>query len=170
MFNRTAPAFAAGLAFAVVAGGGIAFAASGQDAPAADRGTAPKWASVKSATRSYDRMGVPIDLDDNGVTDAIAALSNCPRGTQMTGGGSVDFTTTGHPLLSVPDPDGKEAWFVAVGVDESADEDPSAVMATVVCWSPKGQPRGGHRVAARPVAGPVPARLVAMLKERATAR
>ena len=166
MFKRTAPAFAAGIIFAAATGAGVTYAANDSGDTAAKK--APKYASVKAATRSYDAAGVELDLDDNGWVDAIGAYAECPRGTQMTGGGPFDGTETGYILTSSPDVDGYEAWVTIIGVREDTYESPDNVFSTVTCWNPKGQPPGGYRVATgKPV---FPQRIIDKLAKSVTVR
>lgn len=163
MFTRTVPAFAAGIAFALMAGSGITYATTHGSGSASPK-MVTKYASIKSATRSYDASGVAIDRDEDGLTDAIAAYSGCPKGTQMTGGGISDSTSTGWMLMNAPDTEGSEGWVVAVAVNESVTEDPGNLWASVTCWSPKGNPPGGYRTGTSAPAEPLPAGLVRELK------
>lgn len=163
MLARTTPAFLCGVIFAIAAGGGVAVAT--QD-DTADRRS---YASKKAATKSYDAMGVEIDLDGNGFTDVIGAYASCPRGTQMTGGGFYDLTYSGITGISVPDPDGEEGWLVAVFVDENEFEDPDNVAASVVCWYAKGTPRGGYR-AVPETAADLPESALEAIREAAAKR
>ena len=135
MFKNTLPAFAAGAIFAVaVAGGGAVAVAANHDDTAARSSSAPR-------TGAYDAPGVALDLDENGYTDTIAVMLKCPKGTQMTGGGGGDLTTSGYPLLSAPDQ--YEKWIYAVGVSEQATEDPTNVFGSIVCFSKDGTHLGG---------------------------
>lgn len=149
------PSFIGGILVAIVAGSGVAIAH--QDDAARDQ-----YASKRAATRSYDGISEAYDFDEDGYADIVIAYSLCPRGTQMTGGGSANLTRTGLELASAPDLSGKEAWYTAVAIDESVREDPDALVATVVCWSPKGTPSGGYRTAAP--AEEVPAEVVAEVR------
>lgn len=130
MFKNTLPAFAAGAIFAVaVAGGGAVAFATNHDGTVARSGTGPR-------TGAFDAAGLAYDLDENGLTDAIAAVLKCPKGTQLTGGGGGDVTTTGYPLVGAPD--NYEKWVYAVGVSEDTTEDPNNVFGSVVCFSKDG--------------------------------
>ncbi len=211
MFNRIAPAFAAGAIFAVLVAGTGAYAATGgsfilghtntaskittltssgtalsvksQHGPALavnndarvanlnadklDGQSAGSFASARAKTGSHDAGGTELDLDGNGLVDAIAGYAECPAGSQMTGGGGGDFTATGYLLTSAPDPDGYEAWLFAVGVSENYSEDPTSVFASVTCWDPTGnQPSGTYRSGARPL----PAHALKLLERAAPSR
>ena len=168
MLNRSVPAFTAGVIFAVLTGGGITYAATGHSDRTADRG-AVKWASVKSKTHSYNASGVALDLDDNGYTDTIATYRKCPRGTQMTGGGVQDYTSTGWQVMNAPDDTGAEAWMTAVSVDESVGEDPSNLIGSVECWSPRATISGGYRTSTAVPKSVIPARMVRELAAHAPA-
>lgn len=165
MFKRTAPAFAAGIIFAAATGAGVTYAANDGGDAAAKK--APKYASIKAATRSYDASGYALDLDKDGYTDAYGAYAECPPGTQVTGGGPYDATSTGYIITSSPDVDGYEAWVTIVGILDDETEGPDAVWSTVTCWSPSGQPRGGYRVA---TTKQFPQRIIDKLAERVTMR
>ena len=135
MFKNTLPAFAAGAIFAVaVAGGGAVAVAANHDDTAARSSSAPR-------TGAFDAVGSAYDTDGNGLTDAIAVSLKCPRGTQMTGGGGGDLTTTGYQLFNAPDT--SEKWFYAVGVSEDTVEDPANVFGSIVCFSKDGTHLGG---------------------------
>lgn len=95
-------------------------------------------ARSNSRTGSYDASGILLDTDSNGLDDAIVAYVECPNGSQMTGGGVADYTSTGFPIESAPDTDGAEGWFVAVGISEEVAEDPDNLFATVVCLDLRG--------------------------------
>jgi hypothetical protein len=159
MFRKSLPAFAAGAVFAVaIAGGGVsAFAGShGSD----------QRTTSKARTGAYDFYGEAFDLNDNGYTDTIAAVAQCPRGTQMTGGGGVDGTSTGWMVANAPMD--HESWLFAVVVNEDVSESPEDLTASVVCWSASGRNLGGSY---RPATTrPVPARELAALRAAVAAR
>jgi hypothetical protein len=112
-------------------------------------------------TGSFDFPGAPVDLDDNGLVDTIVASGTCPTGTQLTGGGMGDFTSTGQVVVNGPDVD-PESWTVAVAVDE--------VHASVVCYSPTGAVAGAYGAARGTTAGSLSPALTRRLTEAAEAR
>ncbi|GAB3783868.1 hypothetical protein [Nocardioides ungokensis] len=157
MIKKSLPAFAAGAIFAIAAAGGGVAAFAGDSTTAARAGTTPK-------TGSYDATGVSLDTDNNGYTDVIAALVKCPRGTQMTGGGGGDFTSTGYLLMNSPDR--YEKWMFAVGVDETVTENPANVYGSIVCYSKDGSHLGGsYRTTTSVQSEPIPAADLALLRK-----
>lgn len=90
-----------------------------------------------------DATGTAVDSDNNGKTDTIVASATCPTGTQRSGGGAFDGTTSGYIFLNAPDTN--NSWTVAVGVDEATTEDPTKVTAAVVCYNPAGAVAGAQR-------------------------
>ena len=79
------------------------------------------------------------DTTDDYANDTIVAYAECPAGSQLTGGGFEDYTSTGFVVANRADTGGPEAWVVVEGFDpsqgtESADD----VVASAVCYSPKG--------------------------------
>jgi hypothetical protein len=101
------------------------------------------FARAGGATGSFSIGGQLVDGDGNGLDDTILAVASCPAGTQMTGGGSADFTATGFMFLDAPDDQEPESWVVAVAIDENTTEDPADVTASVVCYNPRGAVPGG---------------------------
>lgn len=169
MFGRIAIPFAIGSAFAVLAGGSVGFAAN--DSGSADTSErAARYASAQAKTKSFDASGVSLDLDDDGLDDVLAAYARCPRGTQMTGGGIFDYTSTGYLIGSYPDTEGTEAWLAVVGIAEDTYESPDDLVASVTCWSPTGTPPGGYRQSTDTPQTQLPARIVDLLQERVTLR
>lgn len=108
-----------------------------------------KLALASGGVKAYDATGVGFDFDDVPGNEWIVAIAQCPAGTIRTGGGATDLTSTGYVVTSAPDTDNPNAWGVAVFVDQSLEvpEDPSDVFASVVCYSPRGVPSGGYRMA-----------------------
>ena len=102
-------------------------------------------------TGSFDAPGELVDTDDDTVTDTLVAYAGCPDGSQMTGGGATDLTASGYVVSSAPDAD-TEGWVVAVGIDPSASESGDDVVASVVCYNPKGAVAGSYGLAATPKA------------------
>ena len=113
------------------------------NADAVDGLSASSFARTAGRTGSFDFPGVAADFDSNGLTDTIVASGRCPAGTQLTGGGMGDFTSTGQVFVNGPDVD-PESWVVAVGVDETVTESPDDVYASVVCYSPTGPVAGSY--------------------------
>jgi hypothetical protein len=114
-----------------------------------DGWTSDDFALVSGETGSFDAPGELVDLDENGVSDTILAFASCPPGTQMTGGGSWNFTS-GYTLVDAPDVD--ESWLVAVAVEEGVQHNPEDVIASVVCYSPDGAVPGAYRSTGDPLA------------------
>ncbi len=106
---------------------------------------ASAFARTTGRTGVFDASGVELDLDENGYTDAIGAAAVCPPGTQMTGGGGSEVTSSG--MMFVNAPDAGESWLVVVAVDETVAETAGDVTASVVCYNPRGGMRGSYRVA-----------------------
>lgn len=103
-----------------------------------------EFAYAKGKTLALDYYAVELDLNENGDTDTIAALAECPRGTQATGGGGADFTATGATIFNAPVED--EGWLFAVWVDEGAHESSDDVFGSIVCYSPHGKEvRGSYK-------------------------
>lgn len=103
------------------------------------------FALASGNVKAYDVTGTLYDLDNNGSYDTIIASAGCPAGTRRTGGGIHDFTTTGYTVVNGPDTN--NSWTVIVGISETATEDPTNVVASIVCYSPRSVPTGGYRQA-----------------------
>ena len=103
------------------------------------------FALAAGNVKAYDFTGTPEDLDSNGVTDAIVASAACPSGTRRTGGGISDFTTSGYIITSGPDTN--NSWTAVIGISESTTEDPTNVVGSIICYSPRTTPSAGYRVA-----------------------
>jgi hypothetical protein len=116
-------------------------------------------------TGSFDVTGTSVDSDQNGQMDSIVATATCPSGTQMTGGGATDETTSGYLVSSAPAASG-EGWTVIVGIDENTTEDPSHVFASVVCYNPKGSVSGSYRAPHRTSAAAATAALTPALRTK----
>lgn len=113
---------------------------------------AGSFARTAGRTGSFDFSGQALDSDGNGKTDTIVASGACPSGTQLTGGGFIDGTQTGITVMNAADPDGPpESWLVAVSLDETVAEDPTAVMANVVCYKPTGPIAGAYGIAPKQI-------------------
>lgn len=123
------------------------------------------FARTTGKTGAFDSTGVLGDSDGNGLDDFIVAEATCPAGTQMTGGGIADFTTTGFQVLNAPDTD--ESWIVADVIDENTTEDPTSLTASVVCYSPTGTGLAGSYGLARQTEQPVSAAAYAIAKKAA---
>jgi hypothetical protein len=98
------------------------------------------FALKRGQAAALDEQGQPVDLDDppDGVNDAVIAISTCPTGTQLTGGGATDSTDTGQIWSSAPDLDIPESWTVVVGIDAATEQHATDVYATAVCYNPRG--------------------------------
>jgi len=105
--------------------------------------TAGKTGSIDGAGQAFSSSG------DGGPLDIIAAFADCPKGTQLTGGGVANWTATGFTVVSAPssDPAFGESWEVLVAVDPAAGEDPANVTATATCYNPTGAVAGSYGLA-----------------------
>ena len=106
------------------------------------------FARATAKTGAYDFSGVLVDIDEDGLDDAIVAQASCPSGSQLTGGGSADFTAKGYVVESAPYPN--ETYVVVALIDEATTEDPTNLIASAICWNPKGGLAGSYRKAATP--------------------
>lgn len=82
-----------------------------------------------------------IDTNANGVNDLFVASAVCPAGTKRTGGGASEFTASGLTFVNTADTG--NSWVVAVLTDDVTVEDPLDVVASVVCYNPRGGVSGG---------------------------
>ena len=105
--------------------------------------SASSFARTSGRTGSFDFPGEAMDFNQNGLTDTVVAVGSCPRGTQLTGGGMGDFTSSGQVFVNGPDVD-PESWTVAVAVDENATELADDVYASVICYNPTGAVAGSY--------------------------
>jgi hypothetical protein len=101
------------------------------------------------------------DTDSNGVDDLFIAYATCPPGTQRTGGGGIDFTLTG--LMWANTPVEGHGWAVAVSTDNVEVEAATDVLASVVCYNPRGAVPGAT---ARTAAPELPASVAERLVEK----
>lgn len=101
-----------------------------------DGRSAGHFAKARGKTGYIEVTGVPDDDDGNGFPDWITAIAECPSGTQMTGGGYQDYTASG--VVFVNGPDAGESWVVVTLTDNETNEDPEDLIASVVCYNPKG--------------------------------
>ena len=106
------------------------------------------FARATAKTGAFDFSGVLVDIDQNGLDDAIVAQASCPTGSQLTGGGSADYTTKGVVIESAPYPN--DTYVVVALIDEATVEDPTNLVASAICWNPKGGLTGSYRKAATP--------------------
>lgn len=102
-------------------------------------------------TGAYDADGELVDVDENGINESIIAIAECPGATEMTGGGSANFTESGVTLLDAPFD--QESWAVIVYVGEGSVDVGSDVTASVVCFSPDGSGLAGSYRTASPSDG-----------------
>lgn len=98
-------------------------------------------ALARGQAAALDQQGEPVDLDDppDGVDDVVIAISTCPAGTQLTGGGVTDSSDTGQIWSSAPDLDIAESWTVVVGIDAATEQHATDIFATAVCYNPRGR-------------------------------
>lgn len=107
----------------------------------------------------YDFPAEGFDMDGNMTFETFVASGTCPIGTRRTGGGVNDMTSTGAVFRNGPDVSGQ--WTVAAIVDPSVDHDPAKLVASVVCFSPRGVPADGYRTTA-PASAPSPQTLASI--------
>jgi hypothetical protein len=109
-----------------------------------------QFALASGTVKAYDAPAIGYDLDGSGKPETFIAEASCPAGTRRTGGGATDGTDFGVIVANAPDPKIANAWAVVVyDTDEAAEtQAPSAVKVSVVCYSPRGVPVAGYRVAA----------------------
>lgn len=111
------------------------------------------FALTRGQAGALDAQGEAVDLDDpaDGIDDAVIAISTCPSGTQLTGGGVSDSSDTGEIWSSAPDLDLAESWTVVVGIDAAVEQHATDVFATAVCYNPRGAVRdpGAYGLSAR---------------------
>lgn len=96
------------------------------------------FAYAAGKTGYVSNGGQSVDLNNDGVNDAIAAVAQCPTGSQLTGGGVEDGTSAGRVVAS--EPIGGGAWGVLVKADAS--ENPANVGSFAVCYNPHGAVSG----------------------------
>jgi hypothetical protein len=126
-----------------------------------------KFALAAGGVKAYDVPATGLSLDGDGLDEWFVAVGQCPAGTVRTGGGATDLTSTGFTVTNAPDTSTPNSWAVAVFVDQTAGEDPADVIASLVCYSPRGVPAGGYRVAQKDVAVAPSAALKAILSRKA---
>jgi hypothetical protein len=85
--------------------------------------------------------GLALDLNGNGITDAVGSIASCPVGSSLTGGGGVDATDTGYLLASSPTTDSR-GWLFAVGVTEGSGDTTGDTASYAMCWGANGKPAG----------------------------
>lgn len=106
--------------------------------------------SASAFARSTGQTGVisavsqPVDVDDDGTMDALAAYAACPAGTMVTGGGSENFTATGFTLADEP----MDGGWIALSTYDPAQDTADDVTAYVVCYNPLGAVRGATSLVA----------------------
>lgn len=106
-----------------------------------------RFALASGGVKAYDVPATGFSFDGDEFNEWFVAVAQCPAGTLRTGGGETDLTSTGFIVSSAPDTDTPNSWAVAAFVDQAAGDDPGDVFASVVCYSPRGVPAGGYRVA-----------------------
>jgi hypothetical protein len=82
--------------------------------------------------------GVFQDVDGDGAQDSLWAVAACPAGTQLTGGGTNNYTGNTTIISSSY----KGAWVSASIADPTADT-PDNVVAYAICYNPTGAVAGG---------------------------
>ncbi|MFZ2014274.1 MAG: hypothetical protein WAV00_10665 [Nocardioides sp.] len=126
------------------------------------------FALTRGKTGAFDFTGDTYDLDNNGIADAVIAYATCPAGTQMTGGGFVDQTSTGVVVLNAPDL--KESWGVGELITEGSGDTGSDVTASVVCYSPTGAHLSGSYRTHPGARLPARSRIVAQMRAKLAAQ
>ena len=125
-------------------------------------------ARTAGRTGSFDVDGLSFDLDLDTFPDTIIAEAQCPPGTQFTGGGHSNYTTSGVTLEAMPGITA-ESFVVIVGVDETVTENVQDVSAAVTCYSPTGAIEGSYR-SRRTTEASAATRLPAATVKKLTAR
>ena len=124
------------------------------------------FARSNARTGAYDATGTLVDSDNDGLDDLLVASVQCPAGSQMTGGGGIDFTNAGIMFYNAPDID--EAWITAVLLDENTPESADSVYASVVCYNATGSLAGSYRKVPTNLAA-IPTDVMARITKKATA-
>jgi hypothetical protein len=130
--------------------------------------SAAAFARSNAKTGAFDFTGIPMDADQDGMDDTIVASAQCPAGSQMTGGGATDLTSSGITFINAPYPD--ETWVAAVVIDEPVVESADNVIASVVCYDADGGTLTGSYRKTPAASAAVPADLMAKVVQRAAAR
>jgi hypothetical protein len=123
------------------------------------------FARSTGKTGAFDFYGTAVDLDGNGLADALIGGATCPAGTQATGGGVTDLSATGIGFINAPDTE--EAWLGAVLINEGSGDTGTDLIVSVVCYSPNGTRLTGSY---KPQAAKVTTAQVRVVKRYAAAR
>jgi hypothetical protein len=84
-------------------------------------------------------QGVFMDVNADGVMDALFAAATCPAGTRLTGGGIVNAASFDTVIDTASDDN--TTWLAATPADPAADTVDDLVV-TAMCFSPKGSMPG----------------------------
>jgi hypothetical protein len=106
--------------------------------------SASQLARTGGRTGSVDYSGQLIDVTGDGIGDTVVAVADCPAGTQLTGGGFEDYTSTGVLVFSSPSTSTGEGWIVAVAVAQGSGDTGADVTANAVCYNPLGGVPGAY--------------------------
>lgn len=105
------------------------------DAESVDGLDSTALALASGATAYVVANGVFVDLDSNGVADALIAIATCPAGTKLTGGGVDNFT--GGTATVINSPSGGNEWAGASFADPTVDA-VDDLQAYAICYNPRG--------------------------------
>ena len=130
--------------------------------------SAGSFARSNAKTGAFDFTGTLMDLDEDGLDDTILAFAQCPAGSQMTGGGAADFSSSGVTFFNAPYAD--EGWVAGVFIDEAVTESADSVTASVVCYDAAGGTLAGSYRKTPAASAAVPADLMAKVIQKAAAR
>jgi hypothetical protein len=113
------------------------------DAESVDGLDSTALALASGATAFVVANGVFVDLDADGILDALIATATCPLGTKLTGGGVDNFTVDGRTLVNSPS--GGNQWMGASLADPIAavPDLVTDLQAFAVCYNPRGAVAGG---------------------------
>jgi hypothetical protein len=81
--------------------------------------------------------------DPDPASHVIVSVADCPTGTKLTGGGYEDYTASGQTFASYAD---ANSWVVVSGVDsdDTTVDTPSDLIASAVCYNPRGLVSGSQ--------------------------
>lgn len=101
---------------------------------------AAAFASAAARSGVLSGTGEWMDIDEDGVDDAIVAMATCPAGAQLTGGGVSDFTASGIVVSNQPLGGNTATWVVAAVAEPG--ELASDLEAYAVCLNLRGGASG----------------------------
>lgn len=96
------------------------------------------FALASGGTADVEANGNWIDVDGDGVSDALISQATCPAGTKLTGGGVENYTLY-STIVSAP---ATGSW-VAISLADFGVDDPTDLVAHAICYNPRGAVAGG---------------------------